>query len=228
MAQFDYRYGWLIALSFASPLSIAAGITLGTGGTLNLGDGRISFNCTDLSIASGAQIFLAQGTLAGVHDVGNNGQLNAGNGALDVAGDWRQQGNFAAGTSTVNLADGCDETIATVSGSSIFHNLSATTGAGRRLNFEAGVTQQINNAVTLIGSAGNLLVIRSTAAGQAAFVNLTAPASQNISFVDVADQRATGQVLAPGNPASFDSVNSGNTSGWFITPDDSIFSDQFE
>jgi hypothetical protein len=39
--------------------------------------------------------------------------------------------------------------------------------------------------------------------------------TQNIGYVDVADNRGTLLVLAPGAPAASNSVNSGNVMNWF-------------
>lgn len=223
------RYISLLALSLLLPgLTYAAGITIGSGGAFNLGDGSITLNCNEFNIASSSQASLDQGTLNSATNIVNNGQLNGSQGTINFTGNWTQSGNFTAGTSQINLADGCNVTTTTISGSSTFSNFSATTTTGRSLNFEAGTTQQISNALTLTGSAGNLLVIRSTVAGQTASLNLDSAATQAIDYVDVADNQASSTPIAPGNPAAYNSTNSGNTSGWFVSLSNDIFNDDFE
>jgi len=65
----------------------------------------------------------------------------------------------------------------------------------------------------LQGAPGNLLKVRSTVPGTPAKLNLLG--TQNIRYVDVADNHGTGLTLAPGLPSASNSVNSGNVFNWF-------------
>ena len=75
---------------------------------------------------------------------------------------------------------------------------------------EAAATQTVLDALKLLGSAGNLLILRSSTPGQQAFLKLQPGGSQTIDYVDVADNGATGQTLAAGG----NSTDSGNTTNW--------------
>ena len=218
----------LTFLALLPGLTHAVGITVNGGGMLNLGDGSITLNCTELNIAASGQVSLDQGALNNATNIINNGQLNGGQGNIDLTGNWAQSGTFTANTSTVNIIDGCNTTTTVISGSSNFSSLSATTAGARSLNFEAGTTQQVSTALTLTGTTGNLLIIRSTAASQLAALNLAPGASQTINFIDVADNQASGQPIAPGAAATYNSVNSGNAPGWFTVLTEEIFDNGFE
>ena len=84
----------------------------------------------------------------------------------------------------------------------------------RHLLFTAGATTSVSpGLLTLQGAAGNLLKVRSTVPGTPAKLNLLG--TQNIRYVDVADNHGTGLTLAPGLPSASNSVNSGNVFNWF-------------
>ena len=70
----------------------------------------------------------------------------------------------------------------------------------------------MTNSLTLLGTAGNLLTIRSTVDGSEAFLNLQGTSSAD--FVDVQDSDATG-----GNAITLgsNSVIGSNTPGWVAT-----------
>lgn len=225
----QHRWIWLSALSVVfSSLSYAAGISVKNGSVLSLGDGSLTLNCNELNIANGAQVSLAQGSVTGVTHMINNGQLDGEQGQIDFTGDWNQLGTFDSGSSVINLVDGCSLSTTTVSGSSAFAQFSATTSTARSVNFAAGLTQSFSQSLILSGSNGNLLNIRSTVADQLASLDLAPAASQTIAFVDVADNQAIGQPLAPGAAETYNSVSSGNTPGWFISLGEEIFSSSFE
>ncbi|HKI85765.1 MAG TPA: hypothetical protein VKA53_03370 [Thermoanaerobaculia bacterium] len=177
----------------------AAGISIGSGSSMSLGSGTVDLGCGNLAIASG-------GTLSGDQ------------GTLRLAGNWSGGSGFSPGTSHVSIVDGCatPET-SMVSGNNTFFNLSAQTNDGKTLVFDAGSVQTIQNSVSLSGSNGNLLTIRSTSPGSAADLDLAPGGTQVVDYVDVADNHATGQPLAPGPPIAYHSIDSGNTTGWFIT-----------
>lgn len=182
----------------ASQPGLAQGITVGSGSALSLGSGQIDLGCGSLIILSG-------------------GQVDGGQGTINLSGNWSNSGTFDPGSSTVNMADGsgCGSPV-TIAGNTTFHNLVITTNSGRQVNFAAGSTQTVTSALTLAGVAGNLLKIRSTTQGSPAFLDLTSTASQNIDYVDVQDNHATGLYLASGDPGRFNSVDSGGNLRWFL------------
>jgi hypothetical protein len=185
-----------LGLAFAPAVS-GAGLVVGSGGVVHLGSGSLTLGCTDLDIAAG-------------------GELHADQGAIQLAGNWIADGLFDPGSGTVAIVDGCTTPEAsTISGDNAFYDFTATTADGKHLIFLAGSTQTIADHLELSGAPGNLLAIRSTSAGVAASLNLAGAGTQLIDYVDVQDNHATGQHLAPGPPSAFDSIDSGNTLGWF-------------
>ena len=193
---------WLacLAMLLLSLEAQAAGWVVGSGSELRLGDGSLEVGCGDLRIDAG-------------------GTLSAQQGVIRLAGDWDMAGAFDPGTGAVEFGDGCASApgplTSTVSGNSVFFDFTASTTAGTQLVFESGSVQAILGNLALAGSAGNLLAIRSTTDGREAFLDLAAGGLQAIDFVDVRDNHAIGLPLAPGPPSDFNSVDSGNTDGWF-------------
>ncbi len=203
----------LLAL-LATVGSAHAAVTVGAGSRIDFGDARADFGCSDLTIAGSAGVGTAQ--LGGIDSVTVNSgaTLAGGSGSLALTGDFAVAGGFDPGSGAVAIGDGCGNTTSLVSGSQRFSRLAVTTTTSKQLTLTAGATTQIApGPLTLTGAAGNLLAIRSTVAGQPAFINLSG--GQAIAYVDVADNNATGATLAPGLPAASHSVNSGNVYNWF-------------
>ncbi len=137
------------------------------------------------------------------------GVLSGDSATLEVAGDWDNAGTFNAGTSTVQMVDGCGLLSAVVAGDTTFANLDMTTSSGFLYSFVFGSTQTVTGSLTLLGAAANLLTIRSTLNGSEAFLNVQG--SSSADFVDVEDNDATA-----GNPISLgpNSLKGSNTPGW--------------
>ena len=135
--------------------------------------------------------------------------MNGNSATLAVAGDWDNAGSFNAGTSTVQMVDGCTLTSAVISGDTTFANLDMTTTSGFLYTFTVGSTQTVTSSLALSGDTGNLLTIRSTVGGSEAFLNVQGTGSGD--FVDVQDNDATG-----GNAITLgaNSVKGSNTPGW--------------
>ena len=122
--------------------------------------------------------------------ISNAGTINAGSSLLDCyqsgGTNWTNTGTFNAGTSTIQLRDylGGSSTITFAGGNSTYYNLYLTgTGTGafiiqgnntfndfkcdtppHTIQFTAGTTQTLNT-FTVNGTAGNLMTLQSTSAG---------------------------------------------------------------
>ena len=107
------------------------------------------------------------------------------------------------------MVDGCSLSSAVVSGNTTFASLEMTTTSGFLYSFTAGSTQTVTSALTLLGAAANLLTIRSTAGGSAAFLDVQGTGGGD--FVDVEDIDGSA-----GNPITLgpNSVTGSNTPGW--------------
>lgn len=203
----------MVTLVFGMTAS-AAQVTVGTGSSWSLGDSTVNWGCDDIVVDGTLNVQAATTSDADSVAVSGGGTVAGGSGTLGLTGDFINTGTFSKGTGTVAIRDGCGNTSSTIAGSQDFRALSVTTTTGKTLLFTAGATTSVSpGTLTLQGAAGNRLRIRSTAPGGAAFLMLNG--SQNISYVDVADNRGLAAVLAPGPASASNSVNSGNLLNWF-------------
>jgi hypothetical protein len=197
-----------LVLGLAAP-AFAGDVMVGSGSTFDLGTGSLMLGCADLAVTG----TLTAGSVgfSAARDVAINpgGVVNGNSAVLSLSGDWDNAGTFNAGTSTVQMVDGCALLSSVVVGDTSFANLSISTTSAKQVSFTAGSTQTVTGLLTLLGSAGSLLQIRSTLNGVAAFFDVSGTSSA--SFVDVQDNDAQ-----PGNDIVLDanSVKGSNTPGW--------------
>lgn len=186
-----------------------AGISVGSGGSISLGQGALDLGGGNLIIDG--QFDLGGGAASAIGDVVITGALDGGSGSISLRGDWVNGGSFDAGTGQVSMIDDAGG-ISLLMGTSTFNALSLTSSAGGSFVLESGLTQRVTNALTIQGASGQPVQIRSSSPPQVAQLVLDPGGSQNIAFVGVSDVHATGQNLAP------DQTNqggSGNDFGWF-------------
>ncbi len=206
----------LVVLSmFTSTQVLAAGITIGSGGSISVGSGAIHVGCGDL-VNSGT-LSLGGGVVDMTNNVTSTGQFRGGSGLLEFGGDWSNSGVFAAGTSTVSVVDECGDGTITFAGNTDFYNLSMVTYAGKTVVFESGAEQKIANDLVFAGSPGRRLTLRSSIPGVPVYTSLALEGTQYIDWVDVADNAALEpyQRLASTHPTTLNSVDSGGNYGWF-------------
>jgi hypothetical protein len=218
------------ALAFQSIPGYSAGISVGNGASFDVGNATIDLNCLDLETAG--QFVLGDGSVNAVNllNIESTGELNGETGSLRFAGDWWNAGSFNAAQSSISMQDGCGTTESLMLGDNSFYNFSASTSTGKTLSIEAGSVQNFANELSLNGAEPNQrLKIRSSAVGQSVQFNLAAQGTQQINAVDVKDNDASaGQLLAPGMPAAYASVDAGNNKSWFEQLSDLLFKDGFE
>ncbi len=203
--------GWImlgLVVAVFTPAASGAEVSIGAGATFDVGSGTIDLGCTDLDVAGNFDA--GTGTTAGIRDVSiaPTGLLDGAQGSLTLAGGWDNTGTFDAGTGSVFFLEGCGLSSASVFGSTTFATVSFVTGFGKTISFESGSTQTITGALTLLGAPGSKLVLRSTAPGLAASIDLSG--TQVISDVDVEDVHGTGLALL----VDPDSMLGQNTLGW--------------
>jgi len=199
----------LAALALGGSPAVGQQVTIGAGSSLDLGSGQLTLGCADLTVAGTLSAGTAGLSQARDVTIDPTGLVNGNSATLAVAGDWDNAGTFNAGTSTVQLVDGCSLTSAVIAGDTTFANLEMTTTSGFLYSFTAGSTQTVTGALSLEGAAANLLTIRSTLAGSEAFLNVQGSGSGD--FVDVQDSDATAGNLVTLGP---NSVKGSNTPGW--------------
>lgn len=208
----DLKFGFravAVILALFVACSSWAGVSIGSGGSISLGQGALDLGGTDLQIDG--QLDIEAGSIVEAGNVAINGVLEGGSGAVAARGNWTNNGSFNAGTGSVQLLDDSGSSSHLI-GASNFHSLSMTSSSGGSFVLESGQTQRVTNALTVQGVGGQPVQIRSSSSPQVAELLLEPGGSQNIALVGVSDVHATGQRLAPGQ------VNQGgndNDFGWF-------------
>ena len=209
----------LAALLFAAAAPALAQIDVSAGSSLALGSGTLEQGCTVLNVNGTVQVDGGQWRGITHLAIGTGGTLHAGSGTLALAGQFSGGTGFVPGTGTVRIADGCDLAAAGIQTATSFHTLDVNTAQGRTLTLPAAATQAIAHRLALAGGPGALLRLRSSAPGSAAYTALLPGASQSVAYVDVADNHATAQPIAPGPAANYHSVQGSNVQRWFGTSD---------
>lgn len=186
-----------------------AGIDIPAGGSW-VQPGQLDLGGSSLQI--GGTFNLANGSLSGVDalTIAAGGQFDAGNGSIQLFGNWTNNGIFNAGTSQVSFIDG-GAASATISGSSLFHNLSLTSTSGKTWFFAGGSTQRVDGLLTIQGTAGQPVQLAGTNPGQVAYLDLLPGGTQSIHDVGVSGIYASGQHLA----ATQTNQSGGSAPGWF-------------
>jgi hypothetical protein len=201
------------ALLAIAPLVQAGQWQIGAGSRVDFGDAAVNLGCGDLKVLGDAAASASRLGGIGMLDIGGTGSLMAGSAQLALSGDFVRSGSFDAGSSTVSIVDACPGSTSRVSGGTVFQHLTVASSTGRTLELAAGQATTVLGRLTLQGAQGQLLKLRSSSAGTPA--QLSATAQQSVQFVDVADNRATGEVIAFGKPDQFQSQAGGNLFRWF-------------
>ncbi len=207
--------GWNISNQFETgttdhgALSVSAGTfttssNLKTSGDLTVSGGTL--NALNGTINADSNVVISGGT------------LTAPSGDFNVAGNFaRSGGAFVHSSGTVVFDDSAQTSV--VSGSSTFYNLSCTT-SNKQINFTVGTTQTVDNILTLTGTSGSLVTLRSTSAGNK--WDITLPnGSQTVSFVDVKDADANTNTTT-----CYASTDSGNNNANWVFKNLSISTPQ--
>jgi hypothetical protein len=206
----DNRCRWLLALLFLSAAGpLCAAISVGSGGSISIGQGAIDLAGGDLQVNGVFDV--AAGRVDDAGSVVINGEFSGGSGELTALGDWINNGTFDSGSGLVSLVDDSGATTRMI-GDSVFHDLSLTSTAGGTFELESGTVQRIGHSLTILGADGAPVQIAASSPPQIAQMLLEPGGIQNIANVGVSNVHATGEPLAP------DQTNQGGTGndrGWF-------------
>ncbi|MBN1670751.1 MAG: DUF11 domain-containing protein [Kiritimatiellae bacterium] len=187
-----------IAAALTAPAgTVSVAGTWQNNGTFNPGGGTVDFNGAAAVTGSSPSTF---------HHVTISSALTAPGSALYVEGNFVNNGSFTHGSGTVVFQG---SGVTTNLGSTTFHNLQCSTG-GKTNVFDSAGTVTVNGTLTLAGSPGNMVVLRSTADGSP--WALAVAGSASVSLVDVKDSNASGgsTIIAAA------SQNSGGNSNWIF------------
>lgn len=208
----------LMVFGFYNHFTYAATIEIGSGSTVDFGSAIVE-NPSHSLINSGTANFTDSVTTLLNFSNTNNATATANNANISIISDWSNDGSFAAGSSSVNFIDGGPNQ-SKISGETRFNILTVVSNAGKILELQAQRQQVVMQHLQLTGVGGNLLTIISDTPGTQAMLALSLPnnATQLIDYVDVTDNYGTSQIIAPGSPESYNSVQGSNVRGWFGTP----------
>ncbi len=173
--------------------------TTQVGGTLTIDGGTATF--TSGALDCNGAVDIQVGTLTAPDGTGGN---------FNIATNWSYSGGtFTHSSGTVIFDTAAASTIAN---NTTFHNLNCTQ-AGKQINFTAGTNQTVNNTLTLTGTNGNLVTLRSTATP--AKWDITFPnGAQTVSYIDVQDSDANTNIVT-----CYNSTNSGNNNANWLFDD---------
>ena len=213
MATKHYVLSALISLFAALSPQLRAQVVIPVGGSVALNGGALDLGGTALQV--GGAFSLGSGSAANITDIGilAGGTLDGGSGTLTLSGNFSDAGTFTAGTGHVNFIDGALAQSA-ISGSTTFANLSIASVDGKSYALQVGTTQTVQGQLQILGTSSAGVQIRSSAAGQVAFIDLLPSGTQDIAFVGVSNVHATGLHLAPNQT---NDGGTGDASGWFGT-----------
>lgn len=203
--------------------SLGGSYSNATGSTVEfLGDGDSAVDSFDLSSWATSYGNLIVNSTDGTSDTFTStsnltmtGNLTLTSGVFSAPTTTTVQGNFSRTSATFTHNNGTVSltgTNQTISGSTTFYNLTKSVATARTLTFTAGTTQTVTGTLTLNGAAGQLLSLRSSAAGSTWNINPSGVTS--ISYVDVQD----GTNVDPDTIFPTNSVDSGNNVNWFVAP----------
>ncbi len=137
------------------------------------------------------------------------GTLGDGGHTINVGTAWVTTSGLFTTTGTVNFLPGNQ----TISGSTVFNNLSKSAAGGNALTFQAAATQTIDGTLTLLGTGiGNDLSLASSTGGTA--FSLHAAGGSDLAYLNVKDSTAATTSLT-----ALSSNNQGNNTNWtFFNP----------
>ena len=135
------------------------------------------------------------------------GTYSAATSTLNLTGNFAHSGGtFTASTSAV-VFNGANQTI---SGSTTFNNLTKSVSSAATLTFTAGTTQTLTGTLTLNGTNGNLLSLRSSSNGSQ--WSIDPQGTRTLSYLDVKDSNNINSVSII--TSGFAITDSGGNTNW--------------
>ncbi|HDH31650.1 MAG TPA: hypothetical protein ENH26_02655 [Candidatus Wolfebacteria bacterium] len=142
-----------------------------------------------------------------IYNGSSNNEINADTSNWTVSGNWTNNDTFTADSSVITF-DGAGTSV--ITGNTTFNNLTNIT-AGKQLTFTAGSNQTIGGTLTLTGTSGNEINLRSSSAST---YNLTFPnGPQTVNYVDVQYSNALTNTITANN-----SIDGGNNNANWLFP----------
>ncbi len=194
---------WTLATSNATTTAtttVTAG-TLTVPATLTLSTASTTINGGTLTATSGTLDINGNLTLS-------SGTLTAPSGTMTLSGNFTNSGGTFTHSSGTFTLDGADQTL---SGATIFGNLTKTVTSARILTFDNASTQTIAGTLTLQGAATTLLSLHSDVDGTQ--WEIDPQGTRDISYIDVKDSNNT-NATAINCISEKRCTDSGNNTNW--------------
>jgi hypothetical protein len=178
MAQMG-RFCCLVVLAMTLGQSALAQVNVPVGATVNVpAGGSMNLGCVPLNVQGAFNVNSGQVSNIGSVSIGTGGNLNGGQGSLSVSGNWSNSGTFVPGTGTVVFTDGCAGGPIQFTGTTVFNNLTLSSGTGKNFIFPPGSLITITGTLTLQGTPGQPINLLSAGAGTTLVM---APGSQLVT-----------------------------------------------
>lgn len=162
----------LLAMFLIAPTLATAQLTIPPGGSFTVpANSTVDLACTDLNVLGSFTLGSGQIADAGGVTIAAGGSVSGGTGTLLVSGDWSNAGTFTPDASTVVFNDVCTSGPITISGISVFNNLTLTSSTGGTFVLPEGSNIIVNGTLTLLGAVGQPIQLVSSGSGTAV-VNL--------------------------------------------------------
>lgn len=219
--------GVTVALSTGAGGYAVAGNTIGLGFSGEEFNGAIDdvrlynrkLSRTEAQALSNGEQSMGSGTykLGAALDV--NGSLAIYSGTLSgstftstLSGNYLNVGGFSKTSSTIKLDGPSNQTL---TGSTVFHNLTIISSTARTIFFAYTGRQSVSGALVLQGASSNLISLRSTRSGSGARLLLDGSSgTQTIDHLDVKDNNAGGGLTLVCSDVAEECTDSGNNTNW--------------
>ena len=184
----------------------------GTSDDVTIAGGTLAVS-NDLVVTLGNLDLVTNALALDVNDdvtIAGTAQATLAGGTMNIAGDLtlNTNGSFSQSTGTATF----DGTSQTISGALVFSTFVKDTATSDTLTFSTSDSITVSSSITLYGSAGSTLSIRSSVSGTR--WNLQAPSNQNVAGVDVKDSRVTNS--SNSMVCNARCVDSGNNLNWVL------------
>lgn len=170
------RCAFLFLILLVVPKFALAQLTVPPGGAFTVPpDSTVDLACTNLNVLGSFALGSGQVADASGVQIAAGGSVSGGSGTLFVSGDWSNAGTFTPDASSVVFNDACTSSPITISGISIFNNLTLTSSSGGTFVLPEGSNITVNGTLTLLGAVGQPIQLVSSGSGTA-IINLGAGA----------------------------------------------------